>query len=87
MRAVIYARYSSDLQRDASIEDQVEVCRRYIERQGWTLTRVFEDRALSGGSAMRPDYQKLLIAAGEGGRVLKVVPYVPNRVTDFRRYE
>ena len=66
MRAVIYARYSSDLQREASIEDQVEVCRRYIERQGWTLIRVFEDRALSGGSAMRPDYQKLLIAAGEG---------------------
>ena len=40
MRAVIYARYSSDLQREASIEDQIEVCRRYIERQGWTLTRV-----------------------------------------------
>ncbi len=30
MRAAIYARYSSDNQRDASIEDQVEVCRRYI---------------------------------------------------------
>ncbi len=65
MRAAIYARYSSDLQREASIEDQVEICRRYIERQGWTLVRVFEDRALSGGSAIRPDYQKMLIAAGE----------------------
>ncbi len=32
MRAVIYARYASDLQREASIEDQLEVCRRYIER-------------------------------------------------------
>ena len=36
MRAVIYARYSSENQRDASIDDQIEVCRRYIERQGWT---------------------------------------------------
>ena len=37
MRAVIYARYSSENQRDASIDDQVEVCRRYIEAHGWTL--------------------------------------------------
>jgi hypothetical protein len=33
MRAVIYARYSSENQRDASIEDQLEVCRRFVERQ------------------------------------------------------
>ena len=39
MRAVIYARYSSDLQRDASIEDQVRVCRRRIEAEGWSLQR------------------------------------------------
>ena len=32
-RAVIYARYSSDLQRQESIEDQIEVCRRYAEAQ------------------------------------------------------
>ena len=32
-RAAIYARYSSNNQRDASIEDQVEVCRRYIAQQ------------------------------------------------------
>ena len=65
MRAVIYARYSSDLQREASIEDQVEVCRRYIERNGWTPVAVYEDRALSGGSTMRPDYQRMLIGAAE----------------------
>ena len=60
MRAVIYARYSSDRQSEASIEDQVEVCRRVIERQGWQLGAVYSDRALSGGSAARPGYQKLL---------------------------
>ena len=38
MRAVIYARYSSENQREASIEDQIEVCRRYIEQQQWTFS-------------------------------------------------
>ncbi len=60
MRAAIYARYSSNNQRDASIEDQVEVCRRYIEQQGWTLAKVYEDRAISGGSAFRDGYRQLL---------------------------
>ena len=66
MRAVIYARYSSDAQSAASIEDQVEVCRRYAERQGWQLARVYEDRAISGASAARPGYQALLADAERG---------------------
>lgn len=43
MRAVIYARYSSDLQREASIEDQIEVCRRYAEAQGWSIVGTYKD--------------------------------------------
>ena len=35
MKAVIYARYSSDLQSDASIDAQIEVCRRYAEQRSW----------------------------------------------------
>ena len=35
MRTVIYARYSSDSQRDASIEDQVRLCRTRIAQEGW----------------------------------------------------
>jgi len=63
MRAVIYARYSSDNQREASIDDQIEVCRRYAEREGWDVSEVYQDRAISGSSAMRPGYQNLLIDA------------------------
>ena len=37
MRAVIYARYSSDNQREASIEDQVRICRERIEREEWSV--------------------------------------------------
>ena len=59
MRAVIYARYSSDNQREASIEDQLEVCRRYVERQGWTMGEVYADQALSGASRFRPAFQQM----------------------------
>ena len=54
MRTAIYARYSSDLSRDASIEDQVRLCRAHADRAGWQVTEVFEDRAISGASAIRP---------------------------------
>ena len=67
MRTVIYARYSSDQQREASIEDQIEICRRYAERQGWTVVEVYTDRALSGASRFRSAFQQMQ-ADGEGGR-------------------
>jgi site-specific DNA recombinase len=67
MRCAIYARYSTGKQRDASIADQVEVCRRYVERQGWTVTELYEDAAVSGASRFRPGFQRLL-ADAEGRR-------------------
>jgi hypothetical protein len=54
VRAAIYARYSSDSQRDASIEDQVRVCRAEIERHGLDLVEIYNDAALSGASTFRP---------------------------------
>src|SRR5882762_3145827 len=66
MRAVIYARYSTDLQREASIEDQVRVCRQRIEREGWKLVATYSDAASSGASRLRPGYQKLLEDARAG---------------------
>jgi site-specific DNA recombinase len=66
MRAVIYARYSSDSQREASVEDQIEVCRRYVERQGWTTAKVYTDQALSGASRFRPAFQQVQADAEQG---------------------
>ncbi len=66
-RAVIDARYSSDNQSAASIEDQVRECREFVARQGWTVAQVYTDAALSGASTLRPGYQALLAAARDGG--------------------
>jgi site-specific DNA recombinase len=66
MRAVIYARYSSDLQSDASIEDQIRLCEERLRKEGWPLVATYTDRALSGASALRPGYQKLLEDARKG---------------------
>src|SRR5215469_796663 len=60
MRAVTYSRYSTDLQRDASIEDQIRLCRKRIEQEGWTYLHAYTDRAMSAASTLRPAYQKLL---------------------------
>jgi len=48
--AAIYARYSSDLQREASIEDQIRICRERAAREGWpiykdTATAAYRARA------------------------------------------
>jgi hypothetical protein len=64
-RAIVYARYSSDHQRDASIEDQIRECRAFIERQGWDYQHAYVDRALSGASTVRPGYQLMLEGARE----------------------
>ena len=66
-RVAIYARYSSDNQRDASIEDQIAVCRRYADRQSWTVVDWYADRAISGASLLRPGIQSLMEDAGKGG--------------------
>jgi site-specific DNA recombinase len=66
MRVSIYARYSSDLQRAASIEDQILVCTERVVREKWTLTATYTDRGMSGASNLRPGYQSLLEDARKG---------------------
>lgn len=66
IRAVIYARYSTDNQREASIDDQVRICSALIVRQGWELKATYKDQALSGASNLRPSYQALLEDARNG---------------------
>ena len=66
MRVALYARYSSDAQRDASIADQLRECRTHAERQGWTIAEEYSDHAISGASLLRPGIQALIADAGAG---------------------
>jgi site-specific DNA recombinase len=73
-RCALYARYSSDLQSPSSIDDQLQLCRGYAERQGWTVVATFQDAALSGfGVEHRPGYQELLAAALSPARSFDVI--------------
>ena len=60
MRAAIYARFSSENQSVSSIADQIEICSRYIAKNGWTAVATYSDAAMSGASRFRPRYQQLL---------------------------
>lgn len=65
MKAVIYARYSSDKQSENSIDDQIRNCERYLERHfpDYKIDECYEDRAVSGSFRLRPEYQRMLKAA------------------------
>ena len=66
MRAVIYARYSSNKQREESIEGQVRVCTEFAERKGLKIVGTYIDRAISGRTDQRPDFQKMISDSSKG---------------------
>jgi site-specific DNA recombinase len=72
MRACIYARFSSDLQRDRSIDDQIAICRAYADRLRFDVVEIYVDRAKSGASIHGRDGIQRLIADGKQ-RVFDVV--------------
>ena len=56
MKGVIYARYSSDNQREESIEGQLRECKEYAERNDITILGTYIDRALSAKTDNRPEF-------------------------------
>ena len=60
MKAVIYARYSSDNQREASIEGQIRECTAFAEKNGITVLRHYIDRAISAKTDNRPEFQNMI---------------------------
>ncbi|WP_339635115.1 recombinase family protein [uncultured Sneathiella sp.] len=56
----IYARYSTDMQREASIEDQIRLCTERAEKEGWQVAGCYSDHGISGASLIRPGVQGLL---------------------------
>jgi DNA invertase Pin-like site-specific DNA recombinase len=60
MKAVIYARYSSDSQTENSIEGQIRECKAFAERNGITILNSYIDRAFSAKTDNRPEFQKMM---------------------------
>lgn len=60
------AKQISDQAPEASIDDQLRECRRHVERQGFEIVAEYGDKALSGGTARRPEYQRMVRDARDG---------------------
>lgn len=76
---VDYARYSSHNQRDVSIEQQVEACREYAAKLGIQLIDSYEDRAVTGKTDKRPNFQRMMKDA-EKGKFKYVIAWKSNRM-------
>lgn len=66
MKGVIYARYSSDNQREESIEGQLRECKEYAERNDITILGTYIDRALSAKTDNRPEFQHMIKESAKG---------------------
>lgn len=60
MKAVIYARYSSDTQREESIEGQIRECTEYAKYNDMEIVGQYIDRAFSAKTDDRPDFQRMI---------------------------
>lgn len=73
MNAVIYARYSSDNQREESIEGQLRECKAYCEKNDIAIVSSYIDRALSAKTDNRPEFQRMIKDSAKGAFGLVVV--------------
>jgi site-specific DNA recombinase len=86
-RAAIYARFSSDKQNARSIDDQVSFCTGLCDRAGYTIARVYSDRAVSGASTIhRPGWQQLMRDATAGKFSVVVVEDLDRSFRDEADY-
>lgn len=66
MKAVIYARYSSERQTEQSIEGQVRKCKEYAESHKMKIIGEYIDRAMSGMNDQRTEFQRMLRDTARG---------------------
>ncbi|RIK92948.1 MAG: recombinase family protein [Proteobacteria bacterium] len=79
--AAIYARFSSDLQRDRSIEDQVALCQAHAARLGLAVVATYDDRARSGASLFGRDGLMALMDAAKAGAFKAVIVEALDRLS------
>ena len=66
MKAVIYARYSCDNQREESIDGQLRECKEFAERKDMILVDTYIDRAMSAKTDNRPEFQRMIKDSEKG---------------------
>lgn len=66
-KAVIYARYSSERQTEQSIEGQLRVCHEFAEHENITVVKEYIDRAISGTTDHRPEFQRMISDCSTSG--------------------
>ncbi|MGB9903485.1 MAG: recombinase family protein [Desulfotomaculales bacterium] len=66
IKAAIYARYSSDNQREESITAQVRACTEYCQKKGYVIVKTYADEARSGRTDDRPQFQQMIADAKLG---------------------
>lgn len=74
MNVVIYARFSSHSQTEQSIEGQLKECYTYAQRNDYTVVGEYIDRAISGTTDHRPEFQKMI--ADSSRKPFKVFWYI-----------
>lgn len=79
MKGVIYARYSSDNQREESIEGQLRECIEFAEKNGITILGNYIDRALSAKTDNRPEFQRMIKDSGKK----MLISFLFGNLTDF----
>lgn len=80
-RAAIYARYSTDLQNDQSVEDQFRLCKTHACRIGAEVVAEFSDRAKSGASMFGRPSLSALMQAAERGEFDILISEAPDRIS------
>lgn len=84
MKTVIgYARFSSNMQREESVDAQLRAIKHYCEQNGYILLATYADRGISGTSAeKRPEFQKMIARSPEDLRHLAIL-LIPLRESTF----
>ncbi|WP_252235070.1 recombinase family protein [Clostridium sp. ZS1] len=60
MKAGVYARYSSDNQRDESIDAQLRAIEEYAKSNSIEIVKIYVDRAKSATTSKRPEFQHMI---------------------------
>ena len=66
MTGIIYARYSSDNQREESIDGQIRECKEFAEKNEIRIIDTYIDRALSAKTDNRPSFQQMIKDSSKG---------------------